>query len=72
MSFEVYNRWGKRVHSNSEDKDRELSQACFWDGTDMNSGEVLGDGVYFYIVNAQDDLTGTTESLKGQVNILKN
>lgn len=72
VSIEVFNRWGKRVFSNSEDKNREVSQACFWDGTDMGSGEVLGDGVYFYIVNATDDVTGNSESLKGQVNILKN
>ena len=71
-SIEVYNRWGKRVYSNSEEKDREFTQALFWDGRDMNSGEILSDGVYYYIVNLQDNQTGTTKNLKGQVNIMKN
>lgn len=71
-SIEIFNRWGKRVYIASEEKDREFTQALFWDGRDMNSGEVLGDGVYYYIVNLNDSKTGVSENMKGQVNILKN
>jgi gliding motility-associated-like protein len=71
-SIEVFNRWGKRVFSASEDKDRAMTQALFWDGRDVNSGETLGDGVYYYVVNLGDHQTGISKNLKGQVNVIKN
>jgi gliding motility-associated-like protein len=43
VEFKVYNRWGELVF---EASDPYLN----WNGTDMNSGKKLNDGVYFYTI----------------------
>lgn len=71
-SIEVFNRWGKRVFSNSEEgRDVQVSEGLFWDGRDMNSGEILGDGVYYFVLYASA-ANGETRNLNGQINIVKN
>ncbi len=71
-SIEVFNRWGKRVHSSTEQgRDVSLSEGLFWDGTDANSGEVLGDGVYYFVLYAYA-ANGEPRNLNGQIHIMKN
>ena len=75
LTIEVFNRWGKRVFSAAENRtgmERDIPQGLYWDGTDMNSGQTLGDGVYYYIVTLNDNVTGTSKNLQGQVYITKN
>ena len=72
VTIEVFNRWGKRVFTGTENgRDVEVPLGLFWDGADMNSGEILGDGVYYYILNANAQ-NGSSQSLNGQIHILKN
>ena len=71
VSIEVYNRWGKLVYENS-DFGPINTQSQGWDGTDMNSGQQLADGVYYYIINMKDPETFTEKNYKGHVTIFKN
>ena len=60
----IYNRWGNEVYR-TEDRDFN------WDGTEIESGEQLSDGVYFYtlIVNAIRLEGIVTESYSGEIQI---
>ncbi len=71
-SIVVYNRWGLEVHKASTVKDRGENETLYWDGRDLKTEEPLSDGVYYYVVQLADDLTGQATSVKGQVNIIKN
>ena len=71
VSIEVYNRWGQLVYENS-DFGSINTQSQGWDGTDMNSGQQLADGVYYYIINMKDPETFTEKNYKGHVTIFKN
>lgn len=68
----VYNRWGHEVFSVNENKNREESEVLSWDGRDNKTEELLADGVYYYVLNLEDQLTGRSDNRKGQVSILKN
>jgi gliding motility-associated-like protein len=61
--LQVYNRWGAMVY---ETKD---ATNVIWDGTDLNSGSILADGVYFYILNVNDANTGMSDTKQGTVTI---
>lgn len=41
VEFTVFNRWGSIVFQSTDPK-------ILWDGTNMESGELVSDGVYFY------------------------
>ena len=41
VEFNVFNRWGSIVFQTSDPK-------ILWDGTNMETGELVSDGVYFY------------------------
>ncbi|MDZ7845488.1 MAG: gliding motility-associated C-terminal domain-containing protein [Owenweeksia sp.] len=69
-NIEVYNRWGTLVHRSSEDV--EDGETLFWNGTDINSGGNLADGVYYYVINLEAANAEDSETLQGQVNIFKN
>ncbi|MBK9590277.1 MAG: gliding motility-associated C-terminal domain-containing protein [Crocinitomicaceae bacterium] len=43
VEFKVYNRWGELVFETSD-------PYLNWNGTDMESGKKLNDGVYFYTI----------------------
>ena len=60
----IYNRWGTEVYR-TEDRDFN------WDGTEIESGEQLSDGVYFYtlIVNTIRLEGIVTESYSGEIQI---
>ena len=65
IDFKVYNRWGIEVY-NTVDPD------INWDGRDMESGEKLVDGVYFYtlIINTIRLEGIVPEHVNGQIQIL--
>ena len=71
-SIVVYNRWGKEVFKEDANKPRLEDQALRWDGRDVETSELLSDGVYYYVLNLSDHISGTQTQLKGQVSILKN
>ncbi|MGB0177874.1 MAG: gliding motility-associated C-terminal domain-containing protein, partial [Owenweeksia sp.] len=71
VSVEVYNRWGLLVYQNSNFGEIN-TQAEGWDGTDMNSGQQLADGVYYYVINMKDPETFTEKNFKGHLTIFKN
>ena len=64
IELAVFNRWGMVVFET-------LDPAIQWNGTLKNSGEVLPDGVYYYVCNVNyARLTGTeTMQLKGYVHL---
>jgi hypothetical protein len=43
ITFNVYNRWGTLVFETN-------NPAIEWDGKDMNSNEVVSDGIYYYTI----------------------
>ena len=66
VRLEIYNRWGQLVYSSSDYREQ-------WYGNknDGPSGEPLPEGVYMYILSANDS-TGKQQFGKGTVNILRN
>jgi len=66
VDAKIYNRWGTLVF---ETTDPDLK----WDGTDLNSGEKLSDGTYYYVILVNTiRLQGiVTEALKGHLRLNK-
>lgn len=66
VRLEIYNRWGQLVYSSNDYKEQ-------WYGNknDGPSGEPLPEGVYMYIMSA-NDATGKQQLGKGTVNIVRN
>ena len=64
ISLTVFNRWGGVVFETGD-------PAILWNGTYKNTGEVLPDGVYYYVCNVNyARLTGTElVQLKGYVHL---
>lgn len=70
VSISVYNRWGKLVYEDiNASKEDYYNGGKGWDGTDINSGQKLADGTYYYILDLKDEPTGKSEQLKGHLNI---
>ncbi len=69
FSISVYNRWGKLVYEESNYGPLN-NEADGWKGTDMNTGNKLADGVYYYMVKMRDATTGKTEDHKGQLHLM--
>lgn len=47
----IYNRWGKLVYEVSGN-----AQEVTWDGTDQGSGQLVADGVYYYVIGLSADI----------------
>jgi len=65
IRLDVFNRWGKLVfHTENPD--------ILWNGRDQSSGNMLPDGVYFYICRIDEiRLSGiVSRTQKGQINII--
>ena len=71
-SIMVYNRWGVLVHKDEEQKARNIDESLHWDGRDISSEEPLADGVYYYVLNLTDNVSGQTAVQQGQVSIVRN
>ncbi len=69
FSVSVYNRWGKLVYEEGQYGPYN-NETDGWNGEDMNSGQKLADGVYYYIVKMRDAATGYSEDHKGQLHLL--
>lgn len=70
VSVSIYNRWGKLVYQDIDAPKEDYhvgSQG--WNGNDMNSGNKLADGTYYYVLDFNDELSGKSEQVKGHVNI---
>ncbi len=70
----IYNRWGKLVFESSGNP-----EIIVWDGSDKESGKMVADGVYYYVVGLSgqiDDGQGgkerITDDLTGSVTIFSN
>ena len=63
--IEIYNRWGQLVYQ-AKNYD---NAATRWEGTNK-SGEPLAEGVYFYVLNYVDPVTGPQQR-KGYINLLR-
>ncbi len=67
VEFDVYNEWGNKVWSTSDDK-------LLWDGTDYGGVE-LPEGTYYYTCGVYErrvqGVSLSTELLRGHINILK-
>ena len=55
LEFNVYNRWGTIVFQTDNPQ-------IEWDGKDMNSNEVVSDGVYFYTIIIESILLDGNET----------
>jgi gliding motility-associated-like protein len=64
----IFNRWGKLVFEDTDYRS-ENNDTNGWDGTDMNTGSKVADGVYYYVINLRDSETGETKELTGQLNV---
>jgi gliding motility-associated-like protein len=67
IELKVYNRWGNLVFQ-TENPD------INWDGTDMNSGKALADGVYYYLCDVYEKRLSGIEvrNISGFVHIFAN
>ncbi len=63
--LEIYNRWGQLVYQVKNYNDSDL-----WRGTN-NRGNDVPDGVYYYVFEYTDPVTGTLEVKKGSVTVLR-
>lgn len=61
FTTQIFNRWGQLLYHDSDGK--------FWDGT--YKGEVVPDGVYFYMIEAKAFKTGEVSNYKGSVTVFK-
>ncbi len=60
----IFNRWGNKVFETGS-----YTNANAWDGTDQ-SGKQLADGVYFYILELNDQPSQKTFRANGQVTLM--
>ncbi len=60
----IFNRWGNKVFETST-----YTNSNAWDGTDQ-SGKQLADGVYFYIIELDDQPSQKTFRANGQVTLM--
>lgn len=60
----IYNRWGNKVYESTM-----YENSNPWDGTDMYTGASLPDGVYFYIIDIENEPTNEREQHKGTVTL---
>ena len=65
--FNVYNRWGTIVFQTDNPQ-------IEWDGKDMNSNEVVSDGIYFYTITIESILLdgNQTTAQSGYVYVFTN
>ncbi len=70
----IYNRWGKLVFESSGN-----ASTISWDGADQQSGQLVADGVYYYVVglsgNIDDGFGGTEQVIEdrsGSLTIFSN
>jgi gliding motility-associated-like protein len=63
--LEIYNRWGQLIYQMKNYNDGDL-----WRGTN-NRGSDVPDGVYYYVFEYTDPVTGTLEVKKGSVTVLR-
>lgn len=71
--MEIYNRWGQLVFESDDYTNNENDREHNWNGFN-NSGEVLAEGVYYYVLTYQfiDDQGQTREGTrKGAINLLR-
>ncbi|MBK8923588.1 MAG: gliding motility-associated C-terminal domain-containing protein [Saprospirales bacterium] len=64
-TFEVYNRWGQLVYQTTGYNNGDHR----WEGLTA-SGQLLPDGVYFFVLKFVDD-NGNDQELKGYINLLR-
>lgn len=64
-TLEIYNRWGQLVYKTKNYSDDDL-----WRGTNSR-GEEVPDGVYFYVFDYLDPISGQREVIKGSVSVLR-
>ncbi len=63
-SLVIHNRWGKKVYESTNYTNEEA-----WDGRFQGSGDIVGDGVYFYELTLVDAVTDETKVYKGSVHV---
>ena len=64
-TLEIYNRWGQQVY-----KTKNYNDGNLWRGTNSR-GEAVPDGVYFYVFDYLDPVTGQREVRKGSISVLR-
>lgn len=69
IELSIYNRWGQLVFEDTQFKLRN-NQIDGWDGTDMNTGQKLADGVYYYVARLYDTASGNELNKHGSVTLL--
>lgn len=69
IQIAVYNRWGQLVFEDDA-FDKSNTAVKGWDGTDMNSGQKLADGTYYYIITAKETPFSKAETFNGSLSIL--
>jgi gliding motility-associated-like protein len=65
VELKIFNRWGTQVFESTD-------PAILWDGTDQASGQMCGDGVYYYTISVFEiRLEGITpRALSGYIHIV--
>jgi gliding motility-associated-like protein len=63
--LEIFNRWGQLVYLADN-----YNNGNLWRGTNRRGGDVP-DGVYYYVFEYVDPVTGTEQTIKGAVTVLR-
>lgn len=71
VSISIYNRWGKLIFQDLNAASENYISGKGWNGTDMNTGKPVSDGVYYYLISLNDNTSGQSEELKGPVTIMR-
>lgn len=71
ISISIFNRWGKLVFQDIDANSADYKSGNGWDGTDINTGTPLADGVYYYIISASDQSSSKREDLKGSLTLMR-
>ncbi len=69
ISVAIHNRWGRLVFKDDNFAQRN-DAANGWDGTDMNNGQPLVDGVYYYNISFNDPASGKNLDYQGSLTIM--
>ena len=68
ISVKIFSRWGRLVFEDPNFEDRNTFEKG-WDGSDINSGNVLPNGVYYYLIELKDPGVEETKNLQGTITI---
>jgi gliding motility-associated-like protein len=65
----IFNRWGELIYLSEEDS--ELGDGKNWNGIDQKNGNLLPEGVYFYLFKYKLDCGGESGQSQGTITLIR-